>query len=426
VSVGEPRQGLPWVVVARDGEPDALRNPPLRTFGRISNVTYIHVSALSAAPEGSHYFFNCNRVDSRIYALCDRVRRQRGSIAFIVRHVDRELARYVKETNASLMPAYGPGHQITQATVSRLAQRVLGGHRVVAEGFISNSLGLNGRNRGSQSTVVRYLEEASGLADSSRRVVAAVLSLHRTGSNYLRDLIGLTVSGRVHVFHEHEIPRPSEVTPNHGVSCFDQAFLEADSARSRLLRRACLRDMIVNAQHRFIFVAERAPEDRLTSYFQRRHLAWLGALYDRKAGGFRDVPEIQRRFHDWLTQHVQSQRIWYRTRLVDTFGLNVLEAEQTEDGYLVGQHGANTLLVVPTARLAALKDDLASALGGHDAYEAIASNSVRVSEGGDEIDRAFRRRIQFPESIVDALWRIPEVARLHSRPATLSLDPGTN
>jgi hypothetical protein len=415
----------PRVVVVRDGETSVVHNPPPLTFGRASNVTYVHVSELNAAPEGSHYFVNCARVDAGIYALCNRARRNGTQITFIVRHVDLELARYVDEMNASLIPAYGIGHQITQATLSRIAQRVLRGHRVVAEGFVSNSLGLSMRNQCSRDTVVRHLMEASRLADGSTSVVAAVLSLHRSGSNYLRDLIGVTVSGRVHVFHEHEIPRASEVTRDHSVSCVDQALLEADWARARLLRRACLRDMIVNAGHRLIFVTERAPDDRLMSYFQRRHLAWLGTLYDRRLRVLRDVPQIQRRFEDWLKRSVRSQRKWYRRSLGDTFGLNVLEAERSENGCRVGQRGTNTLLVVPTTRLNALRDALVSACGSHAAYASIASNSVRVSRRGDEIDRVFRRDIRFPESMIDALWEIPEVACLHPRPGAGRPDTDT-
>jgi hypothetical protein len=404
----------PKIVVVRDGEPDAVRNPPPTTFTRFTDVTYRHLMELSTLPGGSHYFFNCNVVDERVYALANQARGAGANLTFIVRHIDHELARFVEETHAGLIPAYGVANHITQATVCRAVRRVLAGHRVVATGFLQNSLARSPHNEAPTNMFVRLLIEASRLAHGSARVVAAVLSLHRTGSNFLRDLIGLTVSSRVGVFHEHEVPPASGVRPDRRRPIFDQVFLEADQIRARLLRRTCLREMILNADCRFIFVAERPPDERLTSYFVKRHIGWLRSHYDRQRCTLGNLREIQQAFDDWLETSVRVQRSWYRKRLVETFGLNVLEASRTDDGFLLSRRAANTLLVMPTACLDTLGDELASVFGT-DVYGTIARNSVRTEGIASEIDRAFRRQVYFPAAIAEALWQIPEVAHLHPR-----------
>jgi hypothetical protein len=190
------------VVVVRDGELRAIRNPPPRTFSGSGGVAYVHLSDPRPLPRATHYFFNCARADQHVYELSDRARRTGGSVTFIVRHVDHELARHVEQTKASLIPAYGFSNQITDATLREATRRVLDGRRVVATGFMHNSIGVPPQGRDSPNTFVRLLMEATQVASNSTAVVAAVLSLHRTGSTFLRDLIGLTVSTRVHVFHE--------------------------------------------------------------------------------------------------------------------------------------------------------------------------------------------------------------------------------
>jgi hypothetical protein len=286
----------------------------------------------------------------------------------------------------------------------------------VASGAIRNTTATSAGLEKPVALFGRLLLEASWHANDGCRVVAAVLSQHRTGSNFLRDLIGLTVSSRVDVFHEHAVPPANGVELDATRSCFDQSLLESDQTRARLLRRACLREMIVGAQRRFVFVAERSPDRRLTSYFQRRQLSWLQSCFDRKTRRLSNAAEIQQAFHEWLKEKVRLQRIWYKDRLVGPFGLSVLDAEQTDDGCFVQRRGADILLVVPTSRLGALRNGLRATFGGDEAYESVASNSLNTSARGAEIDEAFRRQIRFPPDVSDALWQIPEVARLHAHP----------
>src|SRR5688572_16035006 len=113
------------VVVVRDGELGAIRNPPPRTFSGSGGVAYVHLSDSRPLPKAVHYFFNCARVDQKVYELSERARRTGGLVTFIVRHVDQALARHVELTNASLIPAYGFSNQITDATLREATRRVL-------------------------------------------------------------------------------------------------------------------------------------------------------------------------------------------------------------------------------------------------------------------------------------------------------------
>jgi hypothetical protein len=385
------------VVVVRDGEPGAIRNPSPRTFSGSGGVAYVHLSDPRPLPPARHYFFNCARTDPNVYELSDRARRTGGSVTFIVRHVDHELARHVELTKASLIPAFGCSNQITDATLREATRRVLDGRRVVATGFIDNSIGVAPQGGASAGTFVRLLMEASRLANGSTDVVAAALSLHRAGSTFLRDLIGLTVSGRVHVLHENAVPPQSECQPDE--------------------RRAWLRKTMLGARRRFIFVAERPPDDRLMSSFQRRHCASLQSSYDRTHRVLRHAAGIQRTFNEWLKTQVPVLEQWYPQQLVEAFGVDILAADRTADGFLLGHHADNTLLVVPTARLHALRADVASTFGGQDAFWTIATNSATATRSGAEVDTAFRRQIRFPAEMTDALWQIPEVAHLHTHPS---------
>jgi hypothetical protein len=237
----------------------------------------------------------------------------------------------------------------------------------------------------------------------------------------MRDLIGLTVSGRVGVFHEHSIAPRSSLPPDPRRPLFDQHVLEGDPGRARQLRRAMLRDLIVNASRRFIFVCEREPRDRLISFFQKRHMGLLQRLYDPGRRALSETAELQRVFDAWLDKYAAMQSEWYRERLLENFGLNVLDCEPTHDGLLMGHSGPNTLLIVPTARLNTLRTELADVFGGT-AYDAVASNSLD-RRGGREIDRAFRRQIHFDSAIDGWLNEIPEVAHitrfLHGREAAM-------
>ncbi len=404
------------VVVVRDSARGAINHPPSKEFARALSVAYHHADDGHPVPSAAHTFFNCRRVDDRLLAMADEAQRAGSRLTFLVRHVDARLARYVEETGASLLPAAGFDSQIAEDTLFAAIRHIIAGHRVVAGGFIANSTGTP-RQKGGSSTFINVLAEASHLANGSTPTVAAVLSLHRTGSNFLRDVVGLTVSGAVDVFHEHATPPPSVVDANIRPS-FDDVFTEPDPTRARQLRRACLRHMMTTAQRRFIFVAERPPHDRLISHFQKRHMAWLQSRYSPERDALDHVDEIQRTFEEWLAAHIEIQRGWYRKHLLRMFGLDVLACQPTTDGLLKGRHAENTLLIVPTARLDSLRNEAASAFGG-EAYRLVSSNAVRA-QGVTKVNRAFRRQIEFPKALLKALWSIPEVAHLHPRPASLT------
>lgn len=420
--MGRPDVARAQVVVVRDGEREALQNPPLKAFTRFSDVVYVHAAEDAALPLGSHYFFNCLRADERLYRLSDQAVRRGASVTFIVRYVDAALADFVRERGLNLMPAYGVGHQITSATLYRGIGAVLAGHRVVPEAFISNSIARwSSPLFPDSNTVIRLLTLASRLAHTSTTIVAAVLSLHRTGSNFLRDLIGLTVSGHVGVFHEHAIPPVSPTEPDPKRPLFDQQSVERDASKGRAIRRAILRDMILRANRRFIFVCDRDPVERLTSYFQERHMARLVSSYDSERQMLRNADDIQRTFDQWVTEYARRQRHWYERQLVHNFGLNVLEAVRTNDGFLLAENGENMLIVVPTARLSGLRDALAAAFGAN-AYALTAANSVTTRWAF--VDRAFRRQIQFHAATADMLRNIPEVAYIHGQSSQHSITDG--
>jgi hypothetical protein len=165
-----------------------------------------------------------------------------------------------------------------------------------------------------------------------------------------------------------------------------------------------------------VFVTERHPVDRLLSYFVKGRSARLRRSFDAAAGRFGDRDAIAREFLDWSWAQVDRQRKWYRNKLLRPFGLDVMQAEPV-DGLLVGGSGPNALIVVPTAGLNALRETAATAFGT-DCYRWLSDNSAR--EGGDDvIDAAFRREVEVDPAVAEALWAIPEVARIHGKPTPL-------
>jgi hypothetical protein len=350
----------------------------------------VNITDFSPPPEIEHCVISCGRATARLYAVADKAARAGARLTFLVRYVDDALADFARERQVNVLPAAGYIDQISTATQHEAIRRILAGGHVTAQGFVDHSVGRFEYRR--PHTVIRALSEASRLANASTRVVTAVLSLHRTGSNFLRDLIGLTVSGNVDVFHEHSVPHA----------------LSEQGPSPRQLLKAARRVQILSAARRFIFICERDPVERLISYFQERHMALLMQSFDPGTGSFRDRAAIQRTFDAWVARQAQSQRDWYRKRLAVHFGLGPLDCAPTDDGFFLGTHGENTLVVVPTKRLSALREELAGAFGGG-AYDTIATNTIR-RRGGAAIDATFRRDIRFDPAVEEMLAQIPEVA----------------
>ena len=239
-----------------------------------------------------------------------------------------------------------------------------------------------------------------------------MLALQRSGSKFLRDIIGLTVSGRVRIVHEHAVPEQGSIAPDDARPLFEQILLESDLERRRALKLSILRRNLLTSERRYIFVTERDPGDRLISYFQVARAKELRARFDASQGRFSGERDIQAAFDAWARVQIARQRLWYEKQLAEPFGLRVLDTEGTGDGLLVGTSGPNTLIVVPTTRLNGLLADL-SANFGAESYKSLADNSARM-RGSDALNRCFRQRFKVAESILDEARRIPEVAYIHS------------
>jgi hypothetical protein len=229
-----------------------------------------------------------------------------------------------------------------------------------------------------------------------------VLALQRTGSKYLRDLIGWTVAGRVDVFHEHEVP--SERRP---------PATATGEVVAELARRRVLREMFVSASRRYLFVSERHPVDRSISYFVKRRSVWLHERFDVEADAFTQRDEIEAAFHLWAFQEAARQRAWYGAQLRSNCELGVLDTRPAGGGVLIAESARDTLVVVPNSSL----DSLRSALSAGTSTDTlpVASNSAQA-RGDLALDAAFRRDIRLPSGLVEALWAIPEVAHVHGSP----------
>jgi hypothetical protein len=86
--------------------------------------------------------------------------------------------------------------------VRRALRMACDGVHVVAKGFLENS-GSRYDDTHPAHTFVRLMRRMSAEAKQGQSVIAAVLAQHRTGSQWLRDLVGWTVASQVHVVHEH-------------------------------------------------------------------------------------------------------------------------------------------------------------------------------------------------------------------------------
>jgi hypothetical protein len=197
----------------------------------------------------------------------------------------------------------------------------------------------------------------------------------------------------------------------------DRRLVQRDARHAS--RGARLRDALLTAERRYIFVSDRPPEDRLLSYFVKGRSQWLHRSFDAARNRFRNASEIQTRLHEWAWAQVDRQRKWYRNKLLRPFGLNVLETELVR-GVFIGRNGPNTLVVVPTAYLRRLAE-IATSEFRTDCYKSLAYNSARES-GDDAVGRTFREQFRIDPEISTSLWAIPEVIHIHGSPVMRSIE----
>jgi hypothetical protein len=400
------------IVVVRDRDVAALRHPEPRMFGSRGAVTYVHASDARMLPEAWHYVFNLERLDHEFHAHACRAWTNGARVTFILKHLDAATADILAGSPWSVLPAYGDTEHIGVRTLRRALSMACDGVHVAARGFLLNSgNGLQSGDAAPASPFVRLLRRMSGQARQGESVVAAVLAPQRTGSQWLRDLIGWTVASGVRVFHEHSVPREAAFWPT-SRSLLDALALELNPDRQRMMRRAALRSALLDARWRYVFVTYRDPVDRLISYFVKRHSQYLRERLDAASQTFLDPSEIQRVFEVWLPPQVKSHARWFRTTLFDHFGLDVCRAESM-DGVLFGRHGQNTLVVVPIEMLNSLRNAV-EATYGPDMCAPLADDSA-FARGDGPINTAFRRDIHIPSAVVNALRSIREVAYIQAR-----------
>jgi hypothetical protein len=371
------------------------------------DAVYRRTTDTTALPGATHYFFLLDEVDHAEYGLLIEAIRAGARVTLIAKALEPHFAAFVERPNVNIIPVCGDPGPISAATFQRAIAMVLAGERVGARGFVQNSLARHATDPGDSHPFVAMLNEASLAANTSTTVVAAVLALQRSGSNFLHDMIGLSVSAQVRMFHEHDVPGLADAA-THPRPSVDPRFLEREGQHA--FRKAALRDAILTAERRYVFVSDRLPDDRLRSYFVRGRSAWLHRHFDATHSRFRDAAEIQRRFDEWARGQLDRQRKWYRNKLLRPFGLDVLDTELS-DGLFVGRQGPNTLIVVPTACLSRLVH-VVSAAFRTDCYQSLAYNSERES-GDQAMGRAFREQFRLDPDVVESLWAIPEVAHIH-------------
>ena len=403
------------IVVIRDRNPAAVQQPPRRMFGKRLVVEYVHARA-ERLPDSRHYVFNLDRVDDVSHARACRAFERGAQVTVVVRRVDGPTARALEDSGWNVIPAYGDTEHIGFRTVRRALRMASNGQRVVATGFLRNSTSLATTPAESHgSSFLRLVARMSVEAHAGVPVVAAVLAPHRTGSKWLRDLIGWTTGSEVRVFHEHAIPEPAGDWP--AWPCLADALaLESDRERQTQMRRTALYRVLMSARRRYIFATYRDPVERLISYFVKRHSRWLRSQLDDCGSSFSDRDAIQHRFEMWLPHQVAQHARWFRKTLLEPFGLDVRRLRPTDDGLLVTSHGPNTLAVVPIEGLTALRGSVEAELG-RGSLAALDGNSAAEHGDGDVL-AVFRRAVHFPPSVVAALRRIPEVAWLRAAAAS--------
>jgi hypothetical protein len=410
----------PRILVVRDRERAALQNPHPREFRGRYDMSYLHLSDVDSLPVVDHAVFNCERLTERVHELLVDALRAKATVTIIARHIDAACAALAETGRINVIPAYGFAGQIMTGTLRSALATILQGTPVVATGFVKNSIA-PASDLGARSApwFTRMLREVSAIANSGTPVVMAVLAQQRTGSKFLHDLIGWTVSGAVDVVHEHEVPSSSAlVDPDRPL--FDQ-LITAPDADKNSLRRAILRQTLLGAERRYIFVPVREPRARLISYFLRLHKKMLRQAFDSERGTFRDLEAIQHAFDEFTRRQVKRQRSWYRLALLDPFGLDILDARPTEDGVLVAESGPNTLIVLPIEKL----DDLATeleAVYGSDTYTALHEDSAR-NRGDQEMAQIFMSQVRFsPDVWATLMKKLPRVAHIHPQSAEGATD----
>lgn len=397
------------IVVIRDRELNALQHPEPFLLGRAGSVRveYVWLASQQALPQAHTYVFNLERLAPAETLVSDLARRG-ASVTLVLSEIDDAVLALAALPNVSVIPAYGEVEHIGRATAKSALRLACRGQQVVARGYLENSVASRrAAHQQAPHTFVRALVEASCAADR-QRVVAAVVSPHRSGSKFLRDLIGVAVGARVQVVHEHAVPL-SDQPWNTSRPTFDQLSLSSVSDFKRL-RASMIRDALLSAERRYVFVAEREPVERLQSYFVKRKARWLRERLTSE-GTFVDPGEVQREWDDWVPDMCAIQRRWYQEVLRDQLGVDVMQAELTEDGLLHGRFEAGELLVVATRRL----DDLRAAVEAeYGPLPPLAANSAG-SLGNKDVGAAVRRcLVVSPETRADLL-AIPELAHIRSR-----------
>ena len=405
------------VVVVRDRDLAALRHPEPRIIGGHGTVVYVHASRPGPLPDASHYIFNLERLDEASRQRACSSHDAGARITLILQQVDEVTAGFLTGTTWNVLPAYGDVEHIGVATFRRALRMALDGVHVVARGFLQNSGPTSSlAHARAASAFVRLLRRMSEEAAHGDAVVAAVLAPQRTGSQWLRDLIGWTTGSDVRVAHEHTVPGDTATGPV-ARTVADAVAREPDPARHRAIRRTAFRSVLVTARRRYIFVTYRDPVDRVVSYFIKRHSQFLRERLDPATQTFLDPSAIQAVFERWLPQQVKGHSHWFRTTLFDHFGLDVCRAEPTDDGLLLARHEPNTLVVVPIETLSSLREAV-EAEYGREACAPLADDSA-VSRGDGPIAAAFRRDIQVPAAVATALRSLREAAHIRSNTRNL-------
>ena len=400
------------VVVFVGERPHAESLEPLRRALSSFDVIYRGVTDVTTLPRARHQFFLLDELDHSAYGLLIDAVRDNATVTLIAQAIAPHLAPFIERPNVNVIPVCGDPGPISASTFERAIAMVLAGERVAARGFVQHSIAPHHPLADGSHPFVALLNEASFIANTSNTVVAAVLALQRTGSNFLHDMIGLSVSANVRTFHEHDVPGLADAA-THPRPSFDRRLIDRHDRLA--LRQAVLRDTILSPERRYIFVTDRPPEDRLFSYFVKGRSAWLRRQFDASTGRFRHVTELQRGFDEWARAQLDRQRKWYRNKLRRPFGLDVLRTEHVH-GLFIRREGANTLVVIPTMWLNLLSEIVTAAFRT-DCYRALAYNSAGES-GDGAMARAFREQFRLEPEVVQSLWAIPEVAHIHRSPAS--------
>lgn len=380
--------------------------PAFRDFGRIDTGS---VNSLGRLPDADCLVLDLAQVDSRSAELILHAAGKKRRVAVVAGALAPDVATELRTAAVSVIPSFGTTGHLGQISAWRALRRVVRGRRVVAQGFLEHSAPGASPATG---TVLKLIQQASAEALDGTRVLAAVLAPRRTGSQYLRDLIGWTAGAAVRVFHEHEVPDTPEPW-SWDQSLQDLLLDEPDAARQRALRRHAIGSLVACAQRRYFFVPDREPKARIVSLFVKRHSLWLRSQFDMDAGAFRDRAGVQAAFDAWLPEAVRRFTRWHRRWLFATFGLDVTRAEPTADGLLVHTHQDNTLVVVPLERFEIVRAQVEARYGA--GHCAILDEDSAASRGDAAVAQAVRRDLRFPEEAEAMLLGSPESAWIRAQ-----------